>query len=789
MLKNYILIALRNIQRNSVYSFINIAGLSIGLACSILILLWVADEISFDRFHKNFERIHHVYISQEISSTIETTPNTPYPMLDALKSRSSQIKRGALINHGEGYLLGVGDIKVIRMGTVATEEFLSIFDFQILSGSKKHALTDPSSIVLTRSTAKALFGSDDAMNKIVKLENKHELKVSAVIEDVPAQSTLQFDFLLPFGFYSATQEWVRWSMTAWKNHSFKTFVELSPGASAEEVNNSIRDLIKENNESAPTAKVFLHPMERWHLYSEFENGKEAGGMIEYVRMFTVIGIFILAIACINFMNLATARSESRAREVGIRKSVGSRRKQLVAQFIGESLFISFIAFLFAIVLVEVTLPFFNLVVNKTLQINYADPVLWLAASTIVLLTGVVSGSYPAFYLSAFKPVEVLKGKLHAGRSSIAPRKILVTLQFGFSIFLIIATIVIYQQLNHVKSRHVGYDRENLMLIWTSSAIETNYSSLKEELKNSGIVKSVCKSSAPITRIFSSTDEVRWPGKVGHDKVGFITFATEYDFTETMGIKLLEGRDFSPQFTADTSAVIINKAALNVMGLHDPIGQKITMWGNERTIIGVMEDVVMGSPYQPADPLAVVLIPGWSSTISVRLNPSNDLQASVAAVEKIFKIYDPDHPLSYRFADTEFETKFRSINLISQLASAFAILAVAISCLGLFGLAAFTAEQRTKEVCIRKILGASVGSLVVLMSKDFSRLVIFAFIIASPLAWWMLGSYLEQYPYRITLQWWILPIAGLAALVLTVLIVSTQALRAARSNPANNLKAE
>jgi putative ABC transport system permease protein len=508
-----------------------------------------------------------------------------------------------------------------------------------------------------------------------------------------------------------------------------------------------------------------------------------------VQMFAAIGIFVLIIACINFMNLSTARSETRAREVGIRKSMGSRRMELVKQFMGESILVTTISFLFALVLVETALPMYNVMVNKSLAIDYKDPMLWSIAAAIILATGIIAGSYPALYLSGFQPVTVLKGKLLAAKSSVTPRQILVTLQFAFSIFLIIGAVVIYQQISHVKSRDVGYEREGLMLIWTSAEREQNFQSLREELKQSGVVKSVCKSSAPVTRIFTSTDGVSWPGKAGDDKVGFITIATEYGFTETMGIKMVEGRDFDPQFGTDTSAVIVNKAAVEIMGVKDPIGRKLHIWGDDRTIIGVMDDVIMGSPYNEVDPLAMVFIPDWSSTISVRLEKTDDIQASVKTVEAIFKKYDPEHPLWYRFADDEFATKFSSINLISNLSWTFTGLAIFISCLGLFGLAAFTAEQRTKEVCIRKILGASVSSIVMLISRDFSRLTIVAFLIASPIAWLMLGSFLERYPYHIELQWWILPVAGAAALFLTLGIVSTQALRAAASNPAESLRNE
>jgi hypothetical protein len=407
----------------------------------------------------------------------------------------------------------------------------------------------------------------------------------------------------------------------------------------------------------------------------------------------------------------------------------------------------------------------------------------------VLLTGVLAGSYPAFYLSAFQPATVLKGKVQTSRGASTPRKVLVTLQFGFSIFLIIGTLVVYQQVMHVKDREIGYDRENLMLIWSNSEIEKNYPAIKEELKRTGVVKAVCKSSAPITRIFSSV-EVEWAGKDPNEKVGFVSMATEYDFAETMGVKMLEGRDFSPEFPSDSSGVIVNKAAVDLMGLKDPIGATIRMWGNEWNIIGVTENIIMGSPYQPIDPTVMVFIPGWSSTINVRLDKTNDLPGAIAKVEDIFKKMNPMYPMSWRFADVEFERKFSSINLISRLAGIFATLAILITCLGLFGLAAFTAEQRRKELGIRKVLGATASGLVLLMSKDFSRLIMIAFVISSPIAWWFLNNFfLEQYPYRITIAWWVIPAAGIAALSLAMVIVGAQAFRAANNNPVDSLRSE
>jgi putative ABC transport system permease protein len=787
MLRNQIIVALRNLYRNGFYSFINIAGLTIGIACSILILLWVADEISYDRFHANYDRVHKVYLNHFYQEDTYTSQNVPYPLREALKSTSAEVEHTVITNHGDGNLLSSGDKKINKYGIAASEDFLKVFSFDVIAGDR-NALASPSSIVLTESTAKSLFGNSDPINQVVKVDNKDELKVAAIIRDVPRQSTLYFEYILPYLYYTATQSWVRESVNNWKNNSFEIYVMLKSPTGHEKVNGAIEMLIADNTDDRKETKVFLHPMSKWRLWSDFDNGQVSGGMIEYVQLFTGIAVFILVIACINFMNLATARSEKRAREVGVRKSIGSTRKQLILQFLGESTMLALIGFVLALVIVEVVIQPYNLLVNKNLSLPYGDPKMWLAGLSLIVIVGLIAGSYPAFYLSGVKPAKVLKGSALSVGQGATPRKVLVTLQFGFSIFLIIGTVVIYQQVMHVKSRHIGYDRENLLLIWTNSELETSYPTIKEELLRTGVVKSVTKSSAPVTRIFTSAD-VDWPGKDKESKVGFVTVATEFDYTSTMGIRMLSGRDFLPEFPSDTLGVLINQAAVDLIGNSDPIGSKLTMWGDERTVIGVMENVVMGVPWLPVDPLAVVLIPEWSSTINVRLEKTDDLPASVASVESVFRKLTPSFPMWHRFADDEFEAKFSSINLISSLAGIFSSLAIFITCLGLFGLAAFTAEQRRKELGIRKVLGASVSGLILLISRDFSRLIIASFIIVAPLAWFGLNDFLQQYPYRINIEWWVIPASGIAALVLGMLIVGTQALHAARSNPVEALRSE
>jgi ABC-type lipoprotein release transport system permease subunit len=488
------------------------------------------------------------------------------------------------------------------------------------------------------------------------------------------------------------------------------------------------------------------------------------------------------------MNLSTARSERRAREVGIRKSVGSARREIVMQFMGESLFISLLAFAIAVLVAQLALPFYNTLVQKQLFINYGAPEFWIFAFGLIFFTGIVSGSYPAFYLSSFQPVKVLKGKVQVGKSASLPRKILVTLQFGFSILLIIGTLVIYAQIQLVKNRDLGYAQENLIAVETTTEIEKSYKSLKEELLNSGAVNSVTQSNSTITQI-NSNNFLGWPGKPEDLRVIFATIATEYDYAKTMGIKILEGRDFSEDFKSDTSAILVNKAGLDLMNLKDPIGTQLDLWGGKRTLIGILDNTLMGNPYAPVGPMFVVLDPGWVNAVTIRLEKTNDVKGSLQKVEAVFKKYNPAYPFEYTFADEQFAKKFSTIDMTSSLANLFAGLAIVITGLGLFGLAAFTAEQRTKEIGIRKVLGATVAGLVGLISKDFSRLVIIAFILSAPLSYWLLDQYLDRYKYRIDIPWWIFPVTGLIALVFALAIVSTQALRAAQSNPVKSLRNE
>ncbi|MEO1253995.1 MAG: FtsX-like permease family protein, partial [Bacteroidota bacterium] len=679
--------------------------------------------------------------------------------------------------------------RIIKGGYYVSEEFLEMFEYPLVSGQKEQALKDPMSIVLSESLAKILFGDEDPIGKQVRLEDEGTLQVTAIAKDLPENSSFQFDYLATWKYRESVNEWIKENKTNWGNYSFQVFVELNSPERELDVEASIFDILMEKDgEDGLEKHFFLHPMNKWRLYSNFDKeGKENGGRSDYVQLFTVIAIVILIIACINFMNLATARSEKRAKEVGIRKSLGSDRKRLIGQFISESIFITAIAFVIAIILTELVLPSYNNLVDKQLAIDYASPFFWLSVIGGILLLGVIAGSYPAFYLSSFKPVETLKGTLKAGKGATTPRKILVITQFGFSIVLIISTIVIFQQIDLVKNRDLGYEQENLISVEVTNDIRKNYDVLKEQVLQSGLVESMTRSNSQITSI-NSNNFLGWPGKPENQRVIFTTITAEYDYAKTMGIDVLMGRDFSKEFASDSQAIVINKAALDLMGLEDPIGTNLDLWGDKRKLIGVVDNVLMGSLYEPVKPMFVILN-DWGGYISLRLKKTNDLQRTLFDLEKIFERHNPAYPFEYNFADVEFQRKFTTISLTRKLATVFAVLAMIITGLGLFGLAAYMAEQRTKEIGIRKVLGASISNLMAFMSKDFAKLVILSFMIAAPAAWYLMDQYLDRYTVRITISWWILPLVGLVVLVFATTIVSQQARRAAKANPVKSLRSE
>nr|WP_229238945.1 ABC transporter permease [Emticicia sp. C21] len=674
---------------------------------------------------------------------------------------------------------------VFISGNICDPALLTIFGFPFKEGSAKNALDGIYSIVITEKMARKVFGDEPAMNKILKIDNKDNFKVTGVLKDLPNNTRFGFEYLLPWKYLVKEGN----ENSYWGNNSYQTYIELKPNVSVDLVNKKIKDITINHSNKEEDTEVFLHPAKFWHLYSEFKEGKIVGGGITYVRLAAIIAIFILLIACINFMNLSTARSEKRAKEVGIRKVVGAERRGLISQFLGESILMSAISFALAILLVYATLPSFNTLTTKQLTLDFANPYYWMAALIIVLLTGVLAGSYPAFYLSSFRPIKVLKGFFKAGNQAVTPRKVLVVIQFSFSIMLIISTIIVYKQIKHGQGRPSGYNRENLVFMYMTGDMGKNYELIRSELLNNGTAESICKTNSPVSQGWSDTWGVQWKGSPENHKIDFDVMTCSANFAKTMGMKLVDGRDIDIYtYKTDSLAMLVNESAVKVMGLKNPVGEWVK--NDERTfiIVGVLKDFILRSPYGDNKPL-LVKPRNWDNVITVRFNKDRSTQQNLAALETVTKKYNPAYPFQYQFVDDDYGKKFGTQQRFGTFAGVFSSLAIIISCLGLFGLATFTAENRIKEIGIRKVLGASTFNLTALLSKDFLRLVIIAFAVASPIAWWAMTKWLADYNYRITIGWWTFALAGLMAVSIALLTISYQAIKAALSNPVKSLKTE
>ena len=785
MFKNYFKIAWRNLFRNKAFSITNLLGLVIGITCTMLILFWVQDELTYDKFHKNYDNIHQVIANRDFKNEIFTDRNMVFPLSKSLETGYPQIKNAVVMTYGQSHTLTVGNTQLKKNGYTVGGRFFDMFSWKVLRGNAAAAITDPTSIVLTQSTAKAFFGDADPLNKMLKLDNDRDFKVAAVVADPPGNSSFQFDYVHAFNY---SDPGVQRNMNEWGNSSWNVFVQLEPGANIAQINKIIDDVKHKNSDGDKISTYFTFPMNKWRLYSDFREGKNIGGMIEYVRLFTIVAVIILLIACINFMNLSTARSEKRAKEVGIRKTLGSLRRQLATQFFFESMILTVIAFVFAILAVYLLLPSFNLLVNKQLSLQLAQPFFWLTGIAIVLFTGIVAGSYPALYLSSFNPIRVLKGTFLAGKSGVIPRRVLVVGQFAISILLISATIVVYQQLNHVKNRDLGYSPNNLIMMPNNTDLHRNYAAIKQELLNTGMIAGVTRSLSPITDIWWRSGAPDYEGKPANTNIIVCGQTVDTDYFSTLGIAMIEGRDFAGT-PADSSSMILNKAAVKVMGLKNAVGMQMRYGGRNYTVIGVSDNVVMSSPYTPVEPMMLMFNPDPSNTVSMRLKPSVTPQKALAAIEGIFKKNVPAFPFEYQFVDEVFGRKFATEVLISKLTNIFAGLGIFICCIGLAGLASFTIEKRFREIGIRKVLGASVQQLLMLISKEFLKLVAIAFVIAVPVSWYLMDNWLENYEYRTNISWWLFGIVGVLILVLTLVVVSLNTLRAATANPVKSLRSE
>jgi putative ABC transport system permease protein len=794
MLRNYFKIAWRNLLKNKIYSVVNILGLATGMAVAMIIGLWIYDETSANKQFKNYETLYQVMMHQTFDGIRYSQQALPYPIGDELKNKYPDLKGVAMCDWGQSHSLMYGEKKISKFGHFIGQEAIQMFSIKIIAGNKD-PLREAYSIVLTEETAKILFGKENAIGKVVKLDNQTNLKVTAVVEKEPKNSSFSFDYLIPWQLQESLYDWIKlYHKTNWGNNSWQAFVQLNENASFATVNNKIKNVVishftDENTLKHILPEVFIHPMAKWRLYNDFENGKNTGGFIKYVRMFGILGLIVLLIACINFMNLSTARSEKRAKEVGVRKAVGSGRKQLISQFLSESILIASLSFLFALGIVVLALPYFNRLTDKAMSLQIASPLFWIIMFLFTLITGLLAGSYPAFYLSSFNPVKVLKGNLKAGRSSSLPRKILVVLQFASSVTLMIGTIVINQQIQFGKNRPIGFNNKGLISVNWSDDIGKHFDAIRQELLNTGAVISICKSNSPPSEIYSNNNGWEWKGSQPIEKsTVFSTIATTYDYTNTLGIKLIAGRDFSREF-ADSNAVILNQAAVKRMRLQDPVGAMLKWNDKPMTVIGVVPDIQMESPYRAISPLTIIFNNGWQSFVDIRLNPNMSASKALGLIKPIFDRYNPSFPFEYQFADEEYEKKFNYEELVGNLAGIIAVLAIFISCLGLFGLASFTAEQRVKEIGVRKVLGASILNLWKLLSKDFVVLVLISCAIAIPIAGYFMNEWLKNYQYKTSIGLGVFVLVVVASMAITLITVSFQAIKAAMANPTKSLRTE
>ena len=783
MIKNYIKIAWRNLSRNKGFTITNLLGLTIGITCTIFIFLWVNDELTYDKFNTKYKNIYQVIANRDFKNSIFTDQNMVFPLAKSLETGYPQIKNAVMSSYTSPQLFVYGQIKLKKNLAVVGGRYFDMFTCKFIKGHQQTALTEPNSLVLTESAAKSFFGNADPLNKTIKI-NDQLLKVTAVIADMPGNSTRQFEALSAF---NPSDPQVQGAMKEWQNSSYSVYLELTPNANIAAIEKAINKVMFDHNHDK-ISTYFTVPMNKWHLYSEYKDGKNIGGQIEYVRLFTIIAIIILLIACVNFMNLSTARSEKRAKEVGIRKTLGSDKRQLITQFYFESLLLSIMAFALSIIAVYFLMPSFNLLVGKQLNLNLANPLFWMGSVIIILFTGVMAGSYPALYLSSFNPVKVLKGTFAAGKSAVLPRRILVVGQFVISIFLIAATLIIYKQIQHVKDRDMGYNANNLIMIPSTQGTDKNFKSIKDDMLKSGLVKDVTRTSSPITDIWWRSPSPSYVGMPTDSKIIFSGIQTDVNFTATMGIKVLQGHDFLGT-PSDSASMMLNKAAVEAMHIKNPVGMQMHYGPKKYTVIGVIDNVIMTSPYAPVDPLMVYYSDRGSSYITTRLKDGVQPRRAIDLFKKLYAQYSPADVFEFQFVDQEFGKKFIAEELISSLTNIFAGLAIFICCIGLAGLASFTIEKRFREIGIRKVLGATVKQLLMLIATEFLKLVAIAFVVAVPLTWWMMHNWLQKYTYHIDISIWMFGIVGVLILLLTMVVVSLNTLSAATANPVKSLRSE
>lgn len=791
MFKNFVKVMFRSLTKNKAYSFLNIFGLAIGITCAALIFLWVENEVSYDAVHVKKDRLYIARENQKYDTYVFTHQSTPGLMGPAVQAEIPGVANVCRTSEGTASLLYSYNNKPLFAGTLYAEASLfKMFTLPFVEGNAASAFTQMHSVVITQKTAVKFFGTDkNVLGKNIRVDNKQDYTVTGVLKDIPANSSVQFECVMPFQIYWDRSPWLK----SWGNNSLTTYIELKPGVDPKTVDKQLYGFIQKR-EPQNLGHVFLFGMNDWHLYDNFKDGvKTGGGQIEYVRLFSVIAWIIIFIACINFMNLATARSEKRAREVGVRKVLGAGKKSLALQFIGEALFMSFVAAVLAVILMTAVLPAFNMLVQKQLTIGFSNVYHILALLGLTLACGLIAGSYPSLYLSSFNPVAVLKGLKLKDSSAAYIRKGLVVMQFSVSVVLIISTVIVYQQIQHIKSRQLGFDKDKLLEIGLQGDMAKNYIPIKQDLLNSGFVQSVALSDHSIIYGGNNTSGLTWDGKAPGSEILISQRYVTPGFFETSGLKMLEGRNIQDIDTASKPIVmVITQSLAKLMGKGSAIGKRIHYKGDTTSaiVVGVVNDYVYGNMYGKPDPVMFFSSsPEHTDRMYVKIKAQQPIEASVAAIQAVLKKDNPAYPFEYRFVDDQFNQMFLSEMLVGKLSRVFAALAIIISCLGLFGLAAYTAERRIKEIGIRKVLGATVSGIAGLLSKDFLQLVIISCIIAFPVAYWAMQNWLKTYQYHIDMQWWVFAGAAVSAMIIAVVTISFQSIKAALANPVKSLRSE
>ncbi|MDR2234242.1 MAG: ABC transporter permease [Tannerella sp.] len=778
-------IIIRGLRRGGIYSAINIGGLAIGMAAAILIFTWIWHEWSYDRFHAKEKNLYFVYSRAMLDGSLSCWGWTSFPAGETLKTDYPDITAVARMRD-ETFLYANGET-MSKTQTVCTDpDFLNMVDFPMLQGDSETALHDPYSVILTEKTAIRLFGQDDPMGKTLMLNNQYPVTVTGVMKDLPDNTRFQFEALAPIAFLKTMGR----NVDNWTSFNIEAIVELQPNAPLDRVNESIRNLLNAKTGNRAQTEIFLYPLAKRNLYSRFENGVPVGGLIDTLRLFGIIAGLILLIACINFMNLNTARSEKRAKEVGVRKVLGGRRMSLIRLFMSESIVVSFIAGALALILAFMALPVFGALMGQQFTLDLTNLWFWIASLCFILLTGLLAGSYPAFYLSAFIPIKVLKGVFRKKQGAISTRKVLVVIQFTVACVLILSTLVIHRQIRYAQDRETGYDRDHLVYTRLEGDIVKNYDLIKSDLLNSGIATSVSKTSASMTQGWSDRGSVEWQGKNPEEVMAIELFFTDADWTKTVGTTIIEGRDIDIHtYPTDSTAMLLNESAAEMMNFEQPIGQIIKAQGIDWHVVGVVKDFIIRSPYETVAPMLIGGPAGWLQRIHIKFNNRNSISDNLAKTEQVFNQYNPNYPFEYQFIDEEYARKYRNEQKVGTLVTWFAGLTIFISCLGLFALVAYMAETRRKEIGIRKVLGASVSDVILLLSKEFMILVLIAVAVALPIAWWAMSQWLTGFAYRTNIPWWMFVVVGVISLGIALLTVGFQAVKAATVNPVNAIKSE